>query len=78
MANALRTGSILTPPDLDGKWSVWSQADDAPGAYFLIPADEEALRTGIKFAVVKATMRRESHSPHLALIRTDPATRSNR
>lgn len=70
--STLRTGQTIRHPPLVGTWAVWSRSGDAPGAYFVVPADKAAEGQGIKFAVIKATQRRESAIPELQLIRTDP------
>jgi len=70
----LPNGSIQTPPDLPGKWSVWSKAADAPGAYFLVPLDDQARACGIQYAVVKAIQKRGKAHPELMLMRTVKAT----
>lgn len=57
---------------LPGRWTVWSKAADAPGAYFVVPADDEAHDLGLKVAVIKAVMGRSASQPALQLIRTDP------
>jgi hypothetical protein len=57
---------------LPGTWSVWSQAADSPGAYFLVPVDDDARTVGIKYAVIRAVMGRTANRPALSLIRTDP------
>jgi hypothetical protein len=69
---SLPIGSIQSPPQLPGRWTVWSKAADQPGAYFLIPLDDQAKGFGVSYAVVKATQRRDAARPTLSVIRTDP------
>jgi len=68
----LKLGTILSPPDLAGRWSVWSQSSEAPGAYFITPADDEAKALGAKYAVIKAIARRGDFRPEIKTLRTDP------
>lgn len=71
---ALRIGTTITDvPGLEGRWSVWSQAADAPGAFFLVPHDDPARALGVKYAVIRALNRASQTGPELNLIRTDPA-----
>lgn len=69
---ALRIGGTVRVPGLDGRWSIWSAAADAPGAYFVTPIDDEARAVGAKFAVIRAIQRRDEGTPNLTLLRTDP------
>lgn len=69
---SLPIGSRQTPPGLDGTWSVWSKSAETPGAYFMVPLDQTARDTGIKYAVVKAKQERTKARPTLTVIRTDP------
>lgn len=57
---------------LPGRWTVWSQAADSPGAYFVCPADEAAQAIAVKYAVIRAVMGRSAAQPALQLLRTDP------
>jgi hypothetical protein len=57
---------------LPGRWSVWSAANDAPGAHFITPVDGAARATGLKYAVVRATPPKAATEPLITLIRTDP------
>jgi hypothetical protein len=70
----LKTGTTVADvPGLRGRWSVWSQAADGPATFFLIPLDDEARATGIKYAVVRALrMASELSGPVIELVRTDP------
>jgi hypothetical protein len=70
---ALTLGTIIDTPDLllPGKWSVWSQAGETPGGYFMVPSDDRARDVGVKFAVIKATQRRGEPKPSLSLVRTE-------
>lgn len=75
--SALRVGAGLKADqaksiNLPGSWSVWSQAGECPGGYFLTPADGDARATGLKYVVVRAAMGRSSAEPSLAIVRTDP------
>lgn len=63
---------MTEPLQLVGTWSVWSQAADCPGAYFLAPADAAARGMGLKYVVIKALMGRTAIEPKLSLIRSDP------
>jgi hypothetical protein len=69
----LTLGTVIDTPDLllPGKWSVWSQAGETPGGYFMVPADDRARDVGVKFAVVKATLKRGEPKPALSLVRTE-------
>lgn len=73
----LRVGAALKDKQakalgLPGTWSVWSQAGDAPGAHFILPADDQARALGVKYVVVRVVQRRDSVEPELSLIRSDP------
>jgi hypothetical protein len=70
---ALTLGTVIDTPDLllPGKWSVWSQAGETPGGYFMVPADDRVRDVGVKFAVVKATLKRGEPKPALSLVRTE-------
>lgn len=73
----LRVGSRLKPAavarmGLVGTWSIWSQAAECPGGFFVIPADAPARAMGIKFAVVRATLPAAATEPLLELRRCDP------
>lgn len=59
-------------PELPGSWSVWSPAPDQPGAVFVVPVDDEARATGIKYAVAKSIQKSAEARPTVSLIRTDP------
>lgn len=71
--STLRVGAPITSiPGLDGRWSVWSQADST-GGYFLVPADDDARALGVKYAVVRAiNAQAVVTGPVVELIRTDP------
>lgn len=58
--------------DFPGRWSVWSQAADSPGAFFMVPADDDARALGLKYAVVRAISSAAAVKPVLSLVRTDP------
>jgi hypothetical protein len=73
MSNLKVGAPPLEIPGLSGHWSVWCSAADAPGAVFVVPADDQARATGIKYAVVKAIQKSTEATPTLTLIRTDPA-----
>jgi hypothetical protein len=68
----LTIGGTIRVPDLDGRWSVWSQSDETPGVFFVVPQDEAARSLGVKYAVIRAVMHRGSAEPTLTLVRTDP------
>lgn len=57
---------------LDGKWVVWDDAGDAPGASFMTPGDDEARAMGLKYVVIKAINSAGSGLPTITLLRTDP------
>lgn len=65
--------TFTEPADLPGKWQVWSQTGDSPGAHAFVPADETARATGIKYAIIRAKFTRGAARPLLTLIRTDPS-----
>lgn len=71
---ALAIGSkIRELPQLEGSWSVWSQAAEGPGCYFVVPVDDAAQATGIKYAVIRAIRTATSlKGPAIELVRTDP------
>jgi hypothetical protein len=69
----LSIGAALRVPDLAGRWSVWSKSDETPGAYFVVPLDDEARGLGVKYAVVRARTVRGAASPTLTVVRTDPS-----
>lgn len=64
-------GDRIEPP-LPGRWSVWSQAGETPGGYFVTPLDDDARSVDIKYAVIRAKQLRTEPKPELTLIRTDP------
>ena len=33
----MKAGSIITVPELPGRWSVWSKSDECLGAHFVVP-----------------------------------------
>lgn len=70
--NGLTIGTRVTPPQLTGTWSVWSKAAETPGAYFVVPADDQARATGVKYAVVKAMQRADQGRTQVTTLRTDP------
>ena len=65
-------GAVMDLPDLPGRWSSWSPAAEGPGAFFAVPADDEARATGVKYAVIRAIQKATDARPTLTLIRTDP------
>lgn len=69
---ALRIGGAVSVPELPGRWSVWSQAADSPGAHFIVPLDDQARGLGVKYAVVRAKQAAGEATPQLSLVRTDP------
>lgn len=69
---ALPVGAPVYLPELAGRWSVWSQSSESPGAYFIVPADDEARTVGAKYVVIRAKMTRGSAKPELSVLRTDP------
>lgn len=69
---ALRAGAQVEVPELPGKWSVWSQAADAPGAYFVVPLTPPARDVGLKYAVIRVIQKHAEPRPTIRLIRTDP------
>lgn len=66
-------GRELVQPGLPGRWSIWSQAGDGPGAHFVVPADEAARATGVKFATVRIT-EPAGETARILLKATDPAS----
>lgn len=77
MASGFTIGARVHIPELDGTWSIWSKAAEAPGAHFAIPTDDQARATGVKYAVIKTVFDKQKAKHVTQLIRTDP-TRSNR
>jgi hypothetical protein len=69
---ALHIGSIMSVPEVAGRWSVWSQSNEAPGAHFLIPIDDEAKAIGAKYLVIRAVHKRDSTYPLITVLRADP------
>lgn len=69
---ALAIGAPVHMPELAGRWSVWSQSSESPGAFFILPADDEARGVGVKYAVIRAKTKRTEAKPELSLLRTDP------
>lgn len=65
-------GREVVQPGLPGRWSVWSQSSDGPGAHFVVPSDEVARETGVKFATVRIT-EPKSETARILLMSTDPA-----
>ena len=70
--SALPVGSTSRIPNVDGRWSVWSQSNESPGAHFLIPLDEDAKAVGAKYIVVRAVVKKGASEPLLTVIRSDP------
>lgn len=70
--SALRVGSYVSVPELDGRWSVWSMSGEAPGCYFVVPADDDARLHGVKYAVIRAINKNNEVKTWIELIRTDP------
>lgn len=68
----LKAGAQVEVPELPGKWSVWSQAADAPGAYFVVPLTPPAHDMGLKYAVIRAIQKQTEPRPTIHLLRTDP------
>lgn len=69
----LTVGAAVDVPELPGRWSVWSACSEAPGAVFVVPADDKARSAGIKFAVVKAIQKAADNKPTITVVRTDPS-----
>lgn len=65
-------GRETVQPGLPGRWSIWSQSADSPGAHFVVPIDESARETGIKFATVRIKQPR-GETATVQLLATDPA-----
>lgn len=65
-------GREVSQPGLPGRWSVWSQADQGPGAHFVVPVDDAARSTGVKFATVRIT-EPAGEDARVLLMATDPA-----
>lgn len=68
----MKTGAVTAVPGLPGRWSVWSKADEGPGAHFFVPVDDAARATGVKYAVVRVQKRAGEVKDVLTLLRTDP------
>jgi hypothetical protein len=66
-------GTPAVQPGLPGRWTVWSGHDDCPGAHAVVPSDDEARATGIKWAVVRITQAKTASVPFVQLRRTEPA-----
>lgn len=64
-------GHVVSLPDMVGRWQVWSQSMEAPGAYFFVPFDDEAHESGIKFVVGKAIQKRMSPFPEITVLRIE-------
>lgn len=69
--SALEPGSTLAVPELAGRWTVWSQSDECPGGRFLVPADNVARATNVKYAVVKVTHPKACADPTVQLVRVE-------
>lgn len=65
-------GREVVQPGLPGRWSVWSAADAGPGAHFVVPADDAARATGVKFATVRIN-EPAGETARVLLLATDPA-----
>lgn len=57
---------------LAGSWSVWSKAGECPGGVFVVPADDTARNSGLKYVVIRAVMKQTAIEPALSLVRADP------
>lgn len=73
-ASSRASGKETIQPGLPGRWSVWSQADAGPGAHFLIPLDDTAKATGVRYATVRI-VEPQGELPRISLLATQPAER---
>lgn len=73
-ASSRASGKETIQPGLPGRWSVWSQADAGPGAHFLIPLDDTAKATGVRYATVRI-VEPQGELPRILLLATQPADR---
>lgn len=60
---ALPNGHVMDVAGLPGRWQVWTQSGNSPGAYFLVPFDELALTADLKWAEVRLVYKRTSAIP---------------
>lgn len=73
----LQPGVTMRLPDvchLPGRWQVWGQTNDGPGAHAFVPADDVARATGVKYAIIRVKFVRSAVEPVLTLLRVDPPT----
>lgn len=66
---SLRPGVIITVKELDGgRFSVWSPADEGPGAYFLVPVDDDSP---YKYVVIRATQHSYQAWPDIEVLHAE-------
>ena len=66
---SLRPGTEVRVEALNNaRFSVWSPADEGPGAYFVVPVDPGSP---YKFAVIRATFHAYAVDPAIELLRTE-------
>lgn len=65
-------GAPAVQPGLPGRWAVWSLHDDCPGAHTVVPSDEAARATGIRWAVVRIVQGKSAPDPSVSLRFTEP------
>lgn len=64
---------VAVQPGLPGRWSIWSLAAGAPGSHFVVPCNDEARATGVKFATVRITEGKVGLKARIQLDATEPA-----
>ena len=57
---ALSVGQFIEVPGLEGRWQVWSKADQGPGAYFVVQEG--------RCATVRAKLARGEAFPKIELL----------
>lgn len=63
----MKPGTVITIPDLAGRWSIWSKSDECTGAHYVVPVDDAARSRG-KWATVKITRPKSSSEPLIVLL----------
>lgn len=64
----LPAGHVMSIEGLPGRWQVWSQSGNTPGAYFFVPSNNEAWSTDIKYVEVRVIYSRSTPKPTTKVI----------
>lgn len=72
----LPAGHVMTIEGLPGRWQVWSQSGNTPGAYFFVPSNEEARAADIKYVEVRVIYKRAEPKPTTQVIHAEHIRRN--